>query len=146
MGDDAFRERLLKCIGKKVSGARAETYGGGAKHAHDERYADKTIQAGMLTLGLKRAELAGLRKQDKRKQVVAWFLKRHTSAGSEWISRQLNMGHRTAVSKAAKAVDDGRDAELNIFRKKVENIPRITDRPLAPVLRKKVENIPRITD
>ena len=110
IGDDAFRARLLKYIGKKVSGARAEIYGGGAKHAHNERYADKTIQAGMLALGLKSAELAGLRKKDKRKQVVAWFLKRHTSAGSEWISRQLNMGHRTAVSKAAKAVDDRMDA------------------------------------
>ena len=127
MGDDSFRERLLQCIGEKVSGARSETYGGGAKQAHDERYADKIIQAGMMALGLKRTELASLQKGDQRKQVVAWLLKRRTSAGSEWISRQLNMGHRTAVSKAAKAVDDGMNAELNILRKKVEIIPRISD-------------------
>jgi len=141
IGDDAFRERLLKCIGKKVSGARAETYGGGAKRAHDERYADKTIQAGMLALGLKSAELAGLRKGDKRKQVVAWFIKRRTSAGSEWISRQLNMGHRTAVSKAAKAVDDGRDEELIFCEKRWKIYQESRTDPLAPHLRQQAHQV-----
>jgi len=127
IGDDAFRARLLKAIGKKVAGARAETYGGGAKRAHDERYADKLIQAGLSALGLKRTELAGLRKGEKRKQVMAWWLSRQTSAEGEWISRQLHMGHRTAVSKAAKAVEEGMDPDLNILRKVVEKTPRITD-------------------
>ncbi len=121
IGDGAFRERLLKAIGKKVARARRETYGGGAKRAHDDRNASIIIQAGLSALGLKSKELVILRKRDKRKQVLAWWLNRHTSAENEWISQQLHMGHRTAVSKASKAVADGIDPELNKLRQLLEN-------------------------
>ena len=34
-----------------------------------------------------------LRKGDKQKQVLGWWLSRRTCVGSDWISKFLAMGH-----------------------------------------------------
>jgi len=127
LGGDAFREKLLKSLEGQLRGKKRETYGGEEKHAHDERAASAWLEKGLSVCGLTRANLSTLRKNDKRKQVLGWWLSRQTCVGSDWISKQLVMGHRTMVSKASGLVERGRDPVIYRLRRKLEIIPTISD-------------------
>ena len=44
-----------------------------------------------------------MRCNDPRKQALAWLIKRNTMAEDEWVTRELDMGHRSNVSRAVSA-------------------------------------------
>ena len=48
----------------------------------------------------KRWAASAMRCNDPRKQALAWLIKKNTMAGDEWITRELEMGHRSNVSRA----------------------------------------------
>ena len=123
LGGEAFREQLLELVGEQLKGKKRETYGGEEKRAHDERAASARLEQGLAVYGLTEENLATLKKGDKRKQVLAWWLSRRTCVGSDWISERLVMGHRTSVPKASWLVERGKDPELNRLQRKVKNIP-----------------------
>ncbi len=127
LGGDAFREELMKSIGRQLKGKKRETYGGQEKRAHDERAAFAWLEKGLTVYGLTVQSLTMLRKGDKQKQVLGWWLSRRTCVGSDWISKRLVMGHRTSVSKASGLVERGHDPEINRLRRKLEITPIISD-------------------
>ncbi len=127
LGGDAFRDGLLESVGKKLKGKKRETYDGDEKRAHDERAAAAWLAQGLAICGLTGKNLSMLKKGDKRKKVLGWWLSRRTNVGSDWISEHLAMGHRTSVSKAAGLVERGNDPELDRLRRKLERIPRFSD-------------------
>ena len=127
LGGDTFRETLLEALGPKIKGGKRESYGGDAKRAHDDRAAAAWLRQGLAAYSLTVERLARLKKSDKRKLVLAWWLSRHTSVGADWISTRLAMGHRTSVSKAARLVEQGGDPELLRLRRLLEAIPGISD-------------------
>jgi len=72
-------------------------------------------------------EMRMLKKGDKRKQALGWWLRRQTCADAGWISATLRMGHRTSVSKAVRQMENTRDPERALWRQTLEKIPRISD-------------------
>jgi len=126
LGGDTFHERLLKSVGEQLKGKKIETYGGEEKCEHDERAASALLAKGLDRIGLTVESLSALKKNDKRKQVLGWWLNRQACVGSEWISNHLVMGHRTSVSKACGIVERSRDDGINRLRKKLET-PKISD-------------------
>ena len=48
----------------------------------------------------KRWAASTMRCTNPRKQALAWLIKRNTMAGDERITRELEMGHRSNVSRA----------------------------------------------
>jgi len=127
LGGDVFREKLMDSVLTRFKGKKRETYGGEEKRAHDEWMASVWLAKGLAGLGLSPECLSVLRKGDKRKQVLGWYLSRRTSVGAEWISDHLVMGHRTSVSKASGLIERGNNSELNHLRKKLEKILRFSD-------------------
>lgn len=127
LGGEAFRKKLLESIGGQLKGKKRETYGGEEKRTHDQWAASAWLEKGLAVYGLTVESLSTLRKGDKRKQVLGWWLSRRTCVGSDWISERLVMGHRTSVSKAFGLVERGHDPEINRLRRKLIITPRFSD-------------------
>jgi len=127
LGGGEFRERLLGAIGKTVKGKRRESYGGEEKSAHDEQAARLCLEKALERMGMTADEMRLLKKRDKRKQALGWWLRRQTCVDAGWISATLRMGHRTSVSKAVRQMENTRDTECSLWRQTLEKIPRISD-------------------
>ncbi|MBI3985609.1 MAG: hypothetical protein HY343_01700, partial [Lentisphaerae bacterium] len=127
LGGEDFREKLLDAVGERLKGKKRETYGGEERAAHDERAASDWLEKGLARLDLTQERLRALKKGDKRKQAMAWWLKRQTSVGADWIAGHLVMGYRTSVSQANRLVEQGDDPELNRLKRKLEKTPRLSD-------------------
>ncbi len=65
----------------------------------DVSKAREVIAAGLRHFGVKRSELPSLRKNDRRKALLAMMITETTSVSHEWITSQLKMGHKTSVSR-----------------------------------------------
>jgi hypothetical protein len=68
-----------------------------------------------------------MKKNDPRKQVIAWILKTKTRMKNEWITDQLHMGHWTSVTKAGRKVREGKTRELKLLRTKLTKTLKISD-------------------
>ena len=86
---------------REISGRKRHSYGGGLRE-HDEAQAGEMLAIGSKLLGVGLKEIVAARKNDARKQALAWLVK-SKRAGDEWIVNRLNMGHRTNISRAVKA-------------------------------------------
>ena len=86
IGGGEFRERLLGAIGKTVKGKHRESYGGEEKSAHDERAARRCLEKGLERMGMTADEMRLLKKKDKRKQALGWWLRRQICVDAGWIS------------------------------------------------------------
>ena len=53
---------------------------------HDEKVSEKLVENGLRAFNLGEGELECLRKGDVRKQVLAWWVRRQTTAGNKWLS------------------------------------------------------------
>jgi len=71
-------------------------YSGKEIRDHGERAAREWIEKGLEVMGLDWSDLAGMRKMDARKAMLARIVRRHTGMGLEWISATLEMGVRKA--------------------------------------------------
>ncbi len=67
-------------------------YSGKEIRDHGERAAREWIEKGLEVMGLDWSDLAGMRKMDARKAMLARIVRRHTGMGLEWISATLEMG------------------------------------------------------
>ena len=74
--------------------------------------AEELLAAGLDAVGLNGCDLSRLRKNDGRKQVVAWLLRKYTTVRNRWLSEQLMMGHETCVSQSVRTVAQAEDGNL----------------------------------
>ena len=63
-------------------------------------------------VGLEITENSRLRKNDPRKEAVAWLLRKKTPTGLEWISARLEMGSRANVSRAVCRTEEMEEGSL----------------------------------
>lgn len=102
LGEETFRDRLLALVdkAKRIKPRRRRAAGGPAKD-HGEMDAERLVREAGPRLGLPDgiAELAGLRKGDPRKAVLAALLRRRTAIGYDWIAARLQMGHPGSASR-----------------------------------------------
>jgi REP element-mobilizing transposase RayT len=104
LGTESFKDRLLAVL-KGGRNVRKASRAGPALKEHGESEAERLVTKALQALGLPAApsQLAALRKSEPRKIKVAWILRKYTTAGNEWISGRLAMGHPSAVSRALAA-------------------------------------------
>ena len=91
---------LLRKITEKYK--KENGYSGKEIRDHGERAAREWIEKGLEVMGLDWSDLAGMRKMDARKAMLARIVRRHTGMGLEWISATLGMGVRSSVTRAEK--------------------------------------------
>lgn len=112
MGDEEFRDRLYELAGKAICGKKRASFAQDGLSAHDEQCAERLLNRGLVVLGLHLENLLAMRKNDKRKQCLVWFVKSHTTVSDEWLCRRLEMGDRSNVSRAVKAFRNQETPEI----------------------------------
>ena len=70
-------------------------------------------------LGMDAEELANSRKGIPEKRVLAWFIKRHTTANLRWLSEELNMGHIANVSAMITEVEKDERGKYRRLKKRM---------------------------
>jgi len=112
LGSAAFGERLMELAERAVSGHRRSSYRAEGLLHHDEMAAEEMLTRGLLGLRWSLEEAQEAPKSDPRKQGLAWFVKRHTVVGDEWLMRRLNMGHRSNISRAVSRFNRAKEGRV----------------------------------
>ena len=107
---------MKKKIDVRISGYNRSSYLGEEARLHDEREAERLLGRGLELVGLTQEELAAMRKNDPRKKVVAWLIRRNTSVGNRWICEHLAMGHVSNLARHVKDVAESTEQAVMEFR------------------------------
>ena len=100
LGNDTFKEKLLKIADQVLKGRKESSYSGESKRMHDNKAAEDLVQQAFEILDIAESDVISMKKSDLNKQVIAWLLKKETSVRNAWIADRLCMGHYTAVTNA----------------------------------------------
>jgi putative transposase len=103
LGGGAFRDRMLDLAAGLVREKKRESFSGDEMRAYDEGAARRLLESGLVALGETPSSVRPMYCNDPRKQALAWLIKRNTLVGDDWIIRQIDMGHRSNVSRAVRA-------------------------------------------
>ncbi len=120
-GDQAFREGLLKLIGKKFAGGanrREDGYSGVEVQQHDEYRAEQLVAAGLEVFGLRDEEQRRLPCNDWRKRLLAEVVQCETTVKLDWIRRRLDMGDRSYCCRLIRRTRERLAAEPMWQRKR----------------------------
>ena len=78
---------------------KREPFSGEELGVYDESAAKELLESGLRALDQTWAA-STMHCNNPRKQALAWLIKRNTMAGDESITRELEMAHRSNVSRA----------------------------------------------
>jgi len=127
LGPAEFKDRLEALVDGRMKKKRRASYSGEEAGRHDERQAERLLQAGLRTLGVDQSTVCAARKKSDEKCLLAWLIRRHTAVSNEWICRQLNMGRPDCLSRYPRKIDETRDRQLLELRRRLEEITKIRD-------------------
>jgi hypothetical protein len=115
LGGEEFRDRMSDLASGIIRGRKRESYSGEEVRRYDETAASELLTRGLGTLGMDLAAMRLLRPSDPRKQALAWLIRTKSIVAGPWITRELEMGHSSNVSRA-----------VNVFRtanrKEIKNL------------------------
>ena len=120
LGDDTFKEKLLKHAQKILKGKRATSHSGDLKKEHNENTANQLIQNAFKILNFQESDLEMTKKNDSRKQTIAWLVKTRTMVRNQWIANRLLMGDPSSVGHAVKTVNETKNRFILSMKKKLE--------------------------
>jgi len=122
LGRDEFRDKLQDHLSGLLESNMRDSYDGGAVGVHDENAALHIIKRVLEGLKIDQEQLRVLPKNESRKIVLAWVIKRNTTMTNRWISTQLNMGHISNVSNYVRQVEQTTDIKIRDLRYSVIQI------------------------
>ncbi len=120
LGGAEFRERMLGLVGRSLARARRGSHSGAARREHGETEAERLVRLGLPVVGLKESEVEGRSKGALEKQVLAWWLCRHTTARRRWVSQRLGMGDESRVTQAIRWVNGAAEPGVRRVRGRLE--------------------------
>ena len=85
---------------------------------HDESEAVRLLELACSEVGLIDEEKGRRKKNDLRKEMIAWSLRKKTPMGLEWIAGRLEMGSRANVSRAIRKAEESTDREIQRLKLK----------------------------
>jgi REP element-mobilizing transposase RayT len=103
LGSEAFRDQVNDLLERVVGRSKRESYTGEEVRHHDEAAAQELLHRGLRALDIELATVRLLPQNEPRKQALAWLIRSRTVVGSDWITQNLDMGHRSNVSRAVSA-------------------------------------------
>ena len=118
-GSETFCAKMRDAVDRAATGHRRDSHSGGATLQHDEATAEKLLRKGLHILQLKRSDLAGMKKGDKRKKAIAWLMRKNTSVKIEWIAKALIMGNVATVSRGASEIESATEGYLFELKSKM---------------------------
>lgn len=121
-GSDEFKAGLRDDLNASLEGLSRESMTGEPRRMHDENEAVQLLNLACAVVGLEHEEKSRLKKNDDRKEMVAWFLRKKTPMGLEWIAEQLEMGSRANVSRASRNVENSGTGQVQSFKNKLHEM------------------------
>ena len=119
VGDDRFRDEMLKKLVHVLEGRERASYHGEAIRHHDEQEAERLVRQGMKVLRMTEKQLADLSKGDDKKCVLAWLAHTRTMAGHKWIGERLRMGGPAHISVHVARVKNAQQGDVATLRRRV---------------------------
>jgi hypothetical protein len=116
VGSKAFLKRLSEQLSQDDKG---DNYRGEQRREHTQEAAKRSLEQCLKILDLTEEELKKLKPVDPRKQFIAWQLKTTSSVTGIWICKQIDMGHRSNLSRALKKIGETKDEDLMKLKEKV---------------------------
>jgi len=123
-GSSEFKAGLRDDLNASLEKLNRESITGEPRRMHDENEALCLLGKACLIVELNLEGKDRLRKNDPRKEVIAWLLHKKTPLGLEWISSQLGMGSRANVSRALRKVEASKISEINLWKNKLQKMYR----------------------
>jgi putative transposase len=121
-GGDEFKAGLRDDLERSLKELSRESVTGEPRRMHDESEAVRLLEVACKVVGLDCSERGRLKKNNVRKEMIAWFLRKKTPMGLEWISGQLEMGSRANVSRAIRKVEGSTDREIQELKLELEKM------------------------
>ena len=121
LGGEQFRDRVLGLIDRlSDAGARksgpVEIWGD-----HGMWTADRLLRAGLEQWELEKRDLGKLRKNDWRKRLIGYLIKKRTGVSLRWIAEHLVMGNDSHVSRLCSRVGDlAKQPQIFKYLKEIE--------------------------
>ncbi|MDK2964091.1 MAG: REP-associated tyrosine transposase [Verrucomicrobiota bacterium] len=115
-GGDEFRDRMVKALDGVMEGKQRNSFVGDESRRHDMLEADRLVAYGLEKMKMSEADLDVLKKNDPRKKVIAWFIRKRTSVRNVWISERLKMGSQSKLSSYIKEVEGACEGELGVLK------------------------------
>jgi hypothetical protein len=106
LGDKDFREKMNGAADERICQFDRRSYLGAEASKHDEFEAQRLLSFGLKALGITSDDLPSLRKNDSRKKVIAWLIRRNTSVMNDWICSKLSMGRASNLSRHVRDVEE----------------------------------------
>lgn len=98
-GSDSFRAEMVESLDGVLAGKSRESFVGDETRQHDILDAKRRVAGALQAFGLKDVDLAGLKKGDLRKKVIAWLVRKNTSVRNGWIAERLMMGNASNLPR-----------------------------------------------
>ena len=105
LGGPSFRERMLGLLdlaAEKLPGERRSRRDASVQRDRGEEGARQLLAEGLRCFGLESAELALLKKNDRRKAALAATIRAGTAVSNRWIAETLHLGHVSRVSHGTR--------------------------------------------
>ena len=112
LGDGDFKQRMLDKAEKLLSKNKKESNSNTIQKEHSEGEATRIMFAALEKLGIDVEQLPKMRKAALEKKAIAAKIATQTLASTEWIAKQLHMGHRSIVSQAKKWSKETKEGKL----------------------------------
>ncbi len=116
-GSDEFRELMVEALDVVMEGKRRDSFGGVESKRHDTLAAKRHLVEGLKKLHIDTEDLLGLKKNDIRKKVLAWYIRKNTSVSNEWIANNVMMGCVSNMSQYVTEVESSGDGVLYKLKK-----------------------------
>jgi len=120
-GRREFRVEMLDRIEGVLQGKQSASHDGDALRDYGQRDAERLIKKGLQLLSVSSEELAGMKKRDLKKQVLAWLLKKNTRVPNAWVASQLHMGHPSNLPLFVKNIENSEDPTVRQWKRALEN-------------------------
>ena len=106
IGEKSYRDKLEDALNNAVEGRKKGSLVGAAKNAGEEQRAQQIIKSCCNQFEISLEDLKGRRHNSWEKQMVAAVLQKTSGMSYNWIIKELNMGSRSSVYNALRAVED----------------------------------------
>ena len=106
-------------MAERVGKRKRESYSGEEVQGHDEKMAQQLLTRGLQQLQVSLKALQSWKTTHPKKQALVWLIRSSTVVSSDWISRQLGMGHRSNISRAIRRFERENQSEIVKLRKKL---------------------------
>ena len=119
LGTESFRESLLMRLDDVRASVKKTSHAGDEIREHNERQGKQMLIRGLQSLGLSVSDLKDLPKGAIEKQILAWYIRSHTTVSNTWLSKALQCGHPSNIPGYIRRISSTQDRTIKRLVKRI---------------------------